>query len=188
MERGFLITLRYLLLGLCAVVVLATAYLVGLSNGRSERQAIAEAAYQQAWDEAKAALDASGLLPQEPTQLLAVSGIIDEIAGDTLIISSDAVTINPLVPPGPDSRTVTITSNTKILASTSKPEEEITRAEDEFMRAQEANPEALLEPPLLYTETEIGPSELSIGDRVIIESATDIKYAIEITATRVIRF
>jgi len=188
MERRLLSALHYILGGLCAVVVLATAYLIGLSNGRTDQQAVAEAAYRQAWDDASSKLLASELLPEEPAQLLVISGIIDEISGDALIVSADEVIINPLAPPGPETRTVILSTDTKIIGRTDKPPEDIVREEEEFIRAQEANLEAAIEPPLPYTETEIEQSELLVGDRVIVEAAEDIKFATEIQATRIVRF
>lgn len=187
MEPKILAIIRTVLGALCAVVVLATAYLIGFANGQGEREALYESGYQAAWEEANKRIIAAGLVPDEPTQLLMISGVVSGVSDSTLTMTSDPVSANPLSPQGPEVRLITLTSTTVIVERVNKTPEEISADEIAFSQELSRNPEgSTVDVPIPYTERQISIADIAVGDTILVESTVDIAYATDITASRIV--
>ncbi len=143
--------------------------------------------YEAGWMAASQKLEESGLLRPETAEIFTISGTITQISENQIIIKADPTVINPLAMQAPESRTVNITSKTKIIKQTPKTQEELAADEEKFVNEREKlEPEA--EPParpLPYTEKEIKLSELKTADKISVTSDQNIKLAAEINATEI---
>ena len=143
--------------------------------------------YEAGWMAASQKLEESGLLRPETAEIFTISGTITQISENQIIIKADPTVINPLAIQAPESRTVTVNPETKIIKQIPKTQEELAADEEKFVNEREKlEPEAAPPTrPLPYTEKEIKLSELKIGDKISVTSDQNIKFATEITATEI---
>jgi hypothetical protein len=146
-----------------------------------------ENSYEAGWLAASQKLEESGFLRPEPNEIFTISGTVTQISGKQIILKADQTVINPLAAQAPESRTVTVTSQTKIIKQTPKTPEQLSAGDEKFRNEMEklepgATPPS---PPLPYVEEEIKSSDLKIGDRISVTSSVDIKFATTIEAVQI---
>lgn len=182
--------LKITLLVALALVIVLTTLLVGSQlnpNCPSGLLTNQNDSYDAGWQAANQKLMGSGLLPPEASELLTIAGAITEISGNQIILQANPVVLNPLAAPAPESRTVNITSKTKIIKQVAKTPEQLAADNQAFNDATSklkpgATPPT---PPPPYTEEEIKLSDLKVGDRISVTSNVDIKFATDITASQI---
>lgn len=156
----------------------AAGYAAALGNATTSSAAQSyDAGYKAAWDNATALIDSiqSPILPQ-PSETFSIAGVINGIsaAGNVLTVQADPVSTNPLSADSkPTARSVRITAATKIVRITAKTSQEIQEALSQNRTIA------------LYSEEEIRPSQLAIGDRIVITSERNVKRETEIMAAKI---
>lgn len=143
--------------------------------------------YEAGWLAASQKLEESGLLRPEPNEIFTISGNITQISENQIILKADQAVVNPLATQAPESRTITVTSQTKIIKQTPKTPEQLSAGDEKFRNEMEkllpgATPPS---PPLPYVEEEIKLSDLKTGDRISVTSSVDIKFATVIEAAQI---
>ncbi len=140
--------------------------------------------FEAGFEDARLKLAESGLLPVEPEELTAISGIVTAVKGSVITLKSEPVTLNPLAPPAPIERSILLTSDTKLTRLTPK-------AADQFSREQNAwvaslsklkTGEKPADPPASKLETSAALSEITSGVRLTVHSDLNIKMLRKIEA------
>ncbi len=139
--------------------------------------------YQAGWEAAKAKLKTWGFLPPEPEVLNTIYGTITGINGNTIALKADPTVRNPLEDQAPETRTITVTDQTKISQQEAKTPEELKKDQAAFQEAlKKGQPPTPITP---FNLIEIKLSDLKVNDRISVTSADNIKLSATITATTI---
>ena len=146
--------------------------------------------YEAGWQAANQKLEESGLLRPEQEEVFTISGIITGVFENQITLKSDPVVVNPLAMQAPESRTVTITEETKIIRQTPKTREKLMAEEEKWQSEMDKlKPEDAAfppSPPSPYIEEEIKLSDLKTGDKISVTSNQNIKFATTLEAVQII--
>lgn len=162
-----------------ALVPQGTIPVIGGGNGKSS--------YQAGYGAARAKLEQSGLLRPEPAEIFSLTGTITKISSNTIFLKANQVVLDPLADPAPESRTVIVSSTTKILKQTPKTPDELAAEQEKYRRElTNMEPDAAAPlPPSPATEEEIKITDLKAGDSIVVTSDENIKFATQITAKEI---
>jgi len=122
-----------------------------------------------------------------------VSGTIQSISGNTITIQTSP-SINPFEDL-PTMRTVTVTSETKIIKSEPKDPAVFQKEMEAYQKATSVSAPKpgelapagadLPTPPQPFTETALSLSDLTVGDMVIVDAGKDVKTAASFEAVKI---
>lgn len=193
MDQKLLSPLKILLASVVAFIVILTSFLVGYSFGSKGKVSTlltgkpSQDTFAAGWEAARKKLEESGLVRAEPTEIFTISGTITSINENKITLKANPTVINPLAEQAPEIRTITVTSETKIMKLNPKTPEEITKESEEFRKAMTAlKPGATPPtPPSPYEEDEIEITDLKVGDTVSVTSEANIKMAAEFVAKEI---
>jgi len=193
-EKGFAgpnpTIFKYILAVLAFLVVIMTAFYVGLIVGRVLIPTPTGDlnTFQSGWDAANKKMIESGVVAEETEEVNSIRGIVEDINGDTLMITANQVVSNPLGTPAPTEREIIISKDAKIVKRTEKPFEQVMAEEEAYFRSIEnlSEDQEAPAPPLSYTEEVITTDGIRAGDRIRITSEENIKYVTKFTASEVI--
>lgn len=188
-----------IVMSLAALVVGAAA---GYFAGMPQRKADYEAGYRDGTAagvaQTKKMLAEAVTIPKEP-EMKVLDGIVKAVGTDTLTIETHIQPIDPFGSPIPSTRTVRLSSTTKITASIEKDPEELKKEMEAYRTAQAAAlrhaatgdtnapaPEATRVPiPSPTAEKEIALEKITVGSAVSVTAENDILRAESIDATSV---
>jgi hypothetical protein len=154
---------------------------LGILGGNSKNS------YDAGWKAAQEKIEQSGLLRPEPAEIFTVTGTITSVAGNKITLKAEPTVTNPLAEQAPETRTVTVTAETKILKLTPKTPEEIAKESEAFRKsAAELEPGATPpNPPSPFGTKEIKITDLKAGDTISVTAETNIKMAAEFAAKEI---
>ncbi|HSD12564.1 MAG TPA: hypothetical protein VLC10_03320 [Patescibacteria group bacterium] len=188
-----------IVMSLAALVVGAAA---GYFAGVPQRKVSYEAGYRDGTAagvaQTKKMLADAVVMPKEP-EMKVLDGIVKAIGTDTLTIETHIQPTDPFGAPIPATRTVRLSSTTKITASAEKDPEVLKKEMEAFRTAQAAalrpaeagdtngtTPEAAPVPiPSPTEEKEIALAKITVGSAVSVTAESDILRAESIDATSV---
>jgi hypothetical protein len=139
--------------------------------------------YEAAMTAAKKKLTDSGVVPKSPDTITGVTGIVKSVDTDRFVIAANPITMNPLEPQGPSTRTIIADDKTKFTIRIPMTPAEMTAATKAFQASVKAGKPAV--PPAPYTEKNVGIDAIKIGMVVTVVADKDIKSAETITATAI---
>lgn len=174
-------TSRYILTALSIILVLTAFILVALnavqleryvSSGKSLRQSSSTDADGGGYIAGyKAAREKYQMLcPLPVTNSLTLSGVIQSVSSNTLVVLAKNLDTDPIVDGISDERTILLSAKTKIQKLTPKTSEEL---------AQASNAGTFVEP---FQITVLNASSLKVGQLVSIQSDSEVRFAAKITA------
>jgi hypothetical protein len=170
---------------LLIIAALAGFFVIGFTVGSSTSTvsvAPGSAGYQAGYDAARQKLKDSGALPT-PAEIKTVTGIVTVIAGANLTIQAYPVSANPLEPAGPEVRTVTVSDAAAIVELVPLSDIEFRVALAAFNKQTIAGKQ--MTPPTPFREASLKLSDVRVGSTITVTSATDIRDAASITATKI---
>lgn len=177
-----------------AILSLGVGGYVGYSLGVRSSDAQFKAGHAAGWDEAKKKVASTGIFAAG-LAMTTLSGTIEEIKSDSLIVRVPQLVRNPLAEPAPLLRTIVIGKDTKIVATVPKSPAEQQKQMDDYNEAQKKFSDALMSgqknvtppptPPAPYSEKELKLSEIEKGASVVVQSADDVTSAESIVAVSI---
>lgn len=133
--------------------------------------------YRDAWTKAEARAIEVGLIPETPSTVTSLSGTIEEVQKDAVVIATTLREINPFANPLPEKRTVRVTKETTIVEGVPLDIEAITKANEVFLKKLETL-EPGDEPPLPpepFQWKSLTLDGLRVGESVTVEAEEDIR-------------
>jgi len=194
MDQKLLSPLKILLAAFVVFAVILTVFLVGYFFGSKEKVITStitgkpiQNTFEAGWQAARQKLEQSGLLRPEPEEIFTLSGTITAVSKNQISLKANPTVLNPLADQAPEMRTVTVTSETKIIKLTPKTSEEIAKEAEDFREAMSSLEPGTTPPtpPSPYTEEEIKITDLKNGDVISVTSDTNIKMAAKFVAKEI---
>lgn len=143
--------------------------------------------YEDGWKAASQKLEASGLLRPESEEVFVITGTITSITAGRISLKANPTVLNPLAEQAPETRTVTVNSETKVFKLIPKNPEELNRESEAFREETEKLAPGAVPPtpPSPYKEEEIKITDLKTGDIISATSETNIKMSVEFIAKEI---
>lgn len=130
-----------------------------------------------------------GIIPPTPEEIKEISGTIDQIQDNQIILSTDMRPDDPLREFVPATVLVEINKDTKILANKEKDPAQLQKEEERFqalVNQYGGNPPAEIMPPEPFEKVSISLSDLKKGDHITVFSSQDIKKQSKIVAESIL--
>lgn len=143
--------------------------------------------FKNGWDAAKKKLVDKGILPNGDTSLLNITGTVEKVTDNELLIK--AAIVDPLQEELLDERLIKIEKNTKIYKIVQKDEKEYQKEMEEYFnneRRETDRTSATGGGPTNYYEKEIEINEVKVNDRVEVFAGENIRNEKNITAQKII--
>ncbi len=175
---GFKVFLAIFVSIALAIAFFYVGFTVGYANGVSN-----------GWLAAKKVVEESGIFPdfgEEEMETTNISGEVDSIEGNTIIMKAENLTLNPLDPATPAERAITVNEDTVFVKRTEKPAEQFIAELDAYDAAIEAEAPGAIAIPLPYDEEVIQFEEIEPGDEIIAEAESNIRWEKSFTASKIV--
>jgi hypothetical protein len=145
-----------------------------------------DSSYQVGWDAAKEQLQKTGLSVPEGMEIKTLSGTVEKVTGNTLILKN-VISSDPLGDPSLSSRTVQIASDTKLYRLSQKDSDQFKRETEEFDKKIKEQPESVgsVTPPNPQNKDSISISDIKEGQFILVTSKDNIKDKKEFVASEV---
>jgi len=182
-------TSRYILVALCIVVVFTALVLVALNAWmKSSGNPLAAAdryqeGYSKGYSDAREHLRTLGMII-EPADTRSFSGSVVSVGSGSLVVKQTSLDTDPIIDKVPDERNVTVASSTKIYRRTEKDPAVLEKEMRAFEADVKENPNAV--PPESLIKTDMKLSDINVGAKVVITSASEVRLASTIVATEVV--
>ena len=142
-----------------------------------------EQGFKDGMNNAKKIVNASGVLPPEPSSVMSVTGTIQSIDGDSITISAAPITANPLADQGPRSRVIKVFATTPIVALVNKTADELQADLKKFQADTKAGKNPV--PPSPDREAAAALSDLKLTMVITADASSDVRDAQTIDATKI---
>lgn len=126
-----------------------------------------------------------GIIPPLPDEINEISGTIDQIQKQQIVLTTDEILEDPLREFIPATVLVKIDENTKILALKEKDPEKLQKEEEEFQKLVDqygGDIPADVIPPDPFEKVNISLDDLKKGDHITVFSSENLKQKTEIVA------
>lgn len=141
-------------------------------------------AYRRGYDDARAKVTASGIIPAE-APAYELRGIVAGTSAEWIDVDVPSLTSSPFENPTPAVRRVRITAATRIVKLTQKSQEEFQAEVDAYESAMAKDGIPTSPSPVLVTESEVTASALAAGQAVTVKASEDVRSAAEFNATEI---
>ncbi len=189
-------TSRYILTALAIVVVFTAFVLVGLNALDIQKRfaspktffaPIAQKSGDSFDDGYKAAREQfKKMCPQTNQEAHSFSGTIHSISASSLVVTQDTLPVNADVDGVSNDRTVNTDANTKIVSITQKEQVAFQQEMATFQKQLTDSPAKPVAPPVPFVEKMLTLPALKVGQRVSVESVSDVTLASSIKAVRIL--